>query len=402
MKIAFLTPRFPKYSETFIINQVCGLLELGHEVTVFSLGQVDSPANHSILDKFDLEKRANYVKEVDTYRDGIKEYLNTILGPSTMSDIIDAIKYGKKGPQRLACRNSLYRLQEEFDIFHAHFGPVARHWDFINDQAGQAPFVATYYGYDVTKFLHPNNYDFYERAGHWESVDLAIGISEHIRSKMMMAGCPEQKSTTLPIGIDPDLFQFSPTRYNHNKPLQLLSTCRHTEKKGVGYAIQAVSLLNSRGVDVTYTIAGEGELTPYYQDLVSQEGLENEIEFVGRIPQETVAELMQKSHLYLQPSVTASNGDMEGQGLVFQEAQATGTPPISTFHNGIPEGVRHAETGRLTPERDISRIADEIEYFVEHPGKIEQYAKRGRELIESKYNFMQIAQEQEKIYKDML
>lgn len=173
-------------------------------------------------------------------------------------------------------------------------------------------------------------------------------------------------------------------------------------KKGVRYAIQAVSILKSRGVDISYTIAGEGELTPYYQDLVSQEGLENEIEFVGRIPQETVAELMQKSHLYLQPSVTASNGDMEGQGLVFQEAQATGTPPISTFHNGIPEGVRHAETGRLTPERDISGIADEIEYFVEHPGKIEQYAKRGRELIESKYNFMKIAQKQEEIYKNML
>lgn len=401
MKIAFLTPPFPTYSETFIINQVAALLDRGHKVTIFSKGKPEMPADHEILDQFGMEQKINYVEPIGDYRSGIKQYLRTVSGPQSLSDIIDAIQHGTRGPSRLAAQNALNKA-EDFDIFHAHFGPIARCWDFISDLPQNVPFVATYYGYDVTKFLHPNKYNFYSKTNHWQAVDLAIGISEHIRSKMMMAGCPEKITTTLPLGIDPDLFSFSPTRYNAGDKLQLVSTCRHTNKKGIEYAIRAVGQLKGRGVDVSYTIAGDGELTPLYHDITAEVGLENEIEFVGRVPQERVSELMQEAHLYVQPSVTAPDGDMEGQGLVFQETQATGTPPISTFHNGIPEGVRHSDTGRLAPERDVSRLADEIEYFVKHPNAIDEYAKRGRELVESKYDYVQLGKLQEQLYNTLI
>ncbi|TKX44651.1 glycosyltransferase [Halorubrum sp. ARQ200] len=401
MKIAFLTPAFPRYSETFIINQVASLLDLGHDVTVFSQGKVDSPAEHSILDDYDMEKRVNYIEGIHTYSAGIKQYLKSISGPQSVSDVLSAVKHRKDGPDRLAAQNALYD-PSQFDICHAHFGPIARTWDFLPRKNPDTPFVATYYGYDVTKRLHPNNYSYYTRTNHWESVDLAIGISEHIRSKMLMAGCPEEITTTLPIGIDPDLFQFSPTEYDPNDELQLVSTCRHTDKKGIGYAIRAVSQLKKRGVDLSYTIAGDGYLTPEYREIASGVGILDEIEFVGRVSQERVSELMQMAHLYIQPSVTTPDGDMEGQGLVFQEAQATGTPPVTTFHNGIPEGVRHGETGRLAPERDISRLADELEYFVENPKEIGRYAYKGRKWVELEYDYTKISKRQEDLYKSLL
>jgi len=401
MKIAFLTPPFPKYSETFIINQVSTLLDQGHNVTVFSQGRVENPAKHDTLDRHNMRENIVYINKIKSYREGMKEYLDSVFGPHSLSDILDAIRRGKQGPDRLAAQKITHELKQ-FDVFHAHFGPIARRWDFLSELYEQVPFVATYYGYDVTKHLHPDSYDFYTKTDHWSSVDLAIGISEHIRSKMIVAGCPEDISTTLPLGIDPDLFRFSPTSYNIGDELQLISTCRHTKKKGIEYAIRAVGHLKSRGVNVSYTIAGDGELTPRYHNVAAESGVENDIEFVGRIPQERVSELMQDAHLYIQPSVTAPNGDMEGQGLVFQEAQATGTPPVATFHNGIPEGVRHADTGRLAPERDVSRLADELEYFVEHPKKIDQYAKRGRELIELEYDYNKLGKKQEELYESLI
>jgi colanic acid/amylovoran biosynthesis glycosyltransferase len=401
MKVAFLTPPFPRYSETFIINQVSALLDQGHDVTVFSHGKVENPAEHDILDRHNMEENVVYVNKIKNYTQGIEEYLDSLFRPQSHSDILDAIRRGKQGPDRLAVKKIADKL-EHFDVFHAHFGPIARRWDFLSELYEQVPFVATYYGYDVTARLHPDSYDFYSKVGHWNSIDLAIGISEHIRSRMIVAGCPENITTVLPLGIDADLFEFSPTTYNIGDKLQMVSTCRHTEKKGIEYAIRAAGRLKNRGINVSYTIAGDGELTQLYHDVAVEAGVEKDIEFAGRVPQERVSELMQDAHLYIQPSVTAQNGDMEGQGLVFQEAQATGTPPVATFHDGIPEGVRHGDTGRLAPERDVSRLADELEYFVEHPRKVDQYAKRGRELIESEYDYAKLGRKQEELYESLI
>ncbi|MFC5279713.1 glycosyltransferase [Halorubrum rubrum] len=401
MKVAFLTSWFPKYSKTFIINQVVSLLDLGHDVTIISLGEPDPPANHSIVNNYNLKEKTYYIPKINTYTGGIKQYVKFVLEHKSILRIISEIKYGKQSPERLAAQSVLHD-PNKFDVFHAHFGPTARCWDFLSKEHPDIPFVATYYGYDVTKHLHPENYNYYSRTNHWESVDLAIGISEHIRSRMLMAGCPEEITTTLPIGIDPDLFQFSPSDYDPNETLRLVSTCRHTGKKGIEYAIRAVSQVKNGGVDLSYTIAGDGDLTPQYREIASEAGISDEIEFIGRVPQERVSELMQEAHLYIQPSVTTSDGDMEGQGLVFQEAQATGTPPITTFHDGIPEGVRHAETGRLAPERDVSRLADEIEYFVNNPKEIIRYTHRGREWVESKYDYAKLGKRQEEIYESLL
>jgi len=401
MDIAFMTPPFPKYSETFITNQIIALIKRGHNVEVFSRGKPSNPAEHAMIEDNHLNELTRHIEPIDDYPSGIKQYLATALNSQSFSDILKSVRYSKQAPTRLKCQE-IFQNAKKFDVVHAHFGPISRQWDFVSTLPDQGPFVATYYGYDVTGKLHPNNYDFYTKTDHWNSVDLAIGISEHIRSRMIMVGCPEENSTTLPIGVDPSLFRFSPTPYNSDSELQLVSTCRHTQKKGLEYAIRAVGELKDRGISLSYTIAGDGELTPMYRKLISDAGLEDEVELIGRVPQETVSELMQNAHLYIQPSVTTPSGDMEGQGLVFQEAQATGTPPIATFHDGIPEGVRHAETGRLAPERDVSRLTDEIEYFVTNPNEIINYAKRGREIIEQEYHYIKLAERQEALYESVI
>ncbi len=99
-----------------------------------------------------------------------------------------------------------------------------------------------------------------------------------------------------------------------------------------------------------------------------------------------VAELYRSSHLFLLPSVTAGDGDMEGQGLVLQEAQAAGLPVVSTRHNGIPEGVRDGETGFLVPERDPAALAERLTYLVEHPEVWPAMGHAGRALVEAEFD----------------
>jgi len=394
MRIAFFTHTFPALSETFIINQVVGLLEDGHDVTVFAL-QPPEETTHDIIDEYDLLDRTVYVGNLNTLSSLVRHAPEFLLE----SDIPLALKNADSvvlAPQRLLAQ-ATFEEHGEFDICHAHFGRSIRIWSFVGDLPDQGPYIGTFYGYDVTKAVHPDNYDCYETV--WDQLDLSIGISQHIRSRMLMLGCAESDSTVLRIGVDPELFTYDVTPYETDSDLELLSACRHTGKKGLEYAIRAVADLIGEGHDISYTFAGDGEKTDEYRSLVRKLGITDAVDFPGLVSQKRVSELMREAHLYVQPSVTTPEGDMEGQGLVFQEAQATGTPPIATFHDGIPEGVRHGETGRLVPERDVKALSSAIEFFIDNPDAIERYAEAGREYIEQRFDYRSIADEQVELYE---
>ena len=86
------------------------------------------------------------------------------------------------------------------------------------------------------------------------------------------------------------------------------------------------------------------------------------------------------------PSVTAASGDMEGQGLVLQEAQACGIPVVSTLHNGIPDGVLDGISGFLVPEKDPRSLADRIASILSDPALGARMGSAGREFALSKYD----------------
>ncbi len=86
------------------------------------------------------------------------------------------------------------------------------------------------------------------------------------------------------------------------------------------------------------------------------------------------------------PSVTASNGDREGQGLVLQEAQMAGLPVLSTWHNGIPDGVLDGQTGFLVPEKDVDSLAEKLEYLIQNRVLWPQIGHAGQEFVRNKFD----------------
>ena len=108
---------------------------------------------------------------------------------------------------------------------------------------------------------------------------------------------------------------------------------------------------------------------------------------------------MNESHIFILSSITAKDGDQEGQGLVLQEAQAMGLPILSTYHNGIPEGVVDKKSGFLVPERDVDALADRLNYLIEHPNTWQDMGKTGREFVEKKYDIKKLNQKLVEIYQ---
>jgi len=102
------------------------------------------------------------------------------------------------------------------------------------------------------------------------------------------------------------------------------------------------------------------------------------------------------------PSVVAASGDAEGFGMVFIEAQAMGLPVVSTFSGGIPEAVRHKETGLLVKERDPRGLAQAILRLLQGGELWQRFSLAGRRNVENHFNLAQQTGRLEKVFERLL
>jgi colanic acid/amylovoran biosynthesis glycosyltransferase len=91
---------------------------------------------------------------------------------------------------------------------------------------------------------------------------------------------------------------------------------------------------------------------------------------------------------------------MEGQALVIQEAQAKGLPVISTYHDGIPEGVLEGKTAKLVPERSVKGLISSIKHFI-GGGQLERYSRCAERFIHNKFDNKHLLDRQVEIYRNL-
>ena len=151
-------------------------------------------------------------------------------------------------------------------------------------------------------------------------------------------------------------YSFQAKKLSHGETVKIITVARLVEKKGLEYSIKAVAKVFKSYPNIEYYLVGDGELRPKLLQLIKFLGLGEKVKLLGWMDEEEVRRLYQDTHIFILSSVTASDGDMEGQGLVLQEAQAMGLPVLSTLHNGIPDGVLDGKSGFLVPEKDVDAL----------------------------------------------
>jgi colanic acid/amylovoran biosynthesis glycosyltransferase len=113
-------------------------------------------------------------------------------------------------------------------------------------------------------------------------------------------------------------------------------------------------------------------------------------------------QLYAQADIFLLASVTAADGDMEGQGIVLQEAQASSVPIISTWHNGIPEGVLVDESAFLVPERDVEALTDRLAYLVTHADQRRRMGKTGQVFVGQHFSIAVLTEQLLSIYQRLI
>src|SRR6202044_213624 len=108
--------------------------------------------------------------------------------------------------------------------------------------------------------------------------------------------------------------------------------------------------------------------------------------FLGTQPTAVVREWMARAAVFCVPSVVARSGDAEGFGMVFLEAQAMGLPVVSTLSGGIPEAVKHGETGLLVTERNPGALAEAILQLMQDEELWQRLSVAGRRHVVDHFN----------------
>lgn len=408
MRIAFLVTHFPALSETFILNQITGLVDRGHEVDIYAKVPRNEPKLHSDVEKYNLLKCTYYEPRIP--RNLILRLLHNLWlvfssyskDPACTLRSLNVFKYGKQAwSLRLLFLVIPFLGKQPYDIVHCHFGPNGlKALPLIELGVLKGKLITSFYGYDVTMYPLQNPQDIYRQL--FEKGSLYTGITAFLIDKVRALGCPKDKLVKLPIGVDLSKYMFQERTLESNEPIKIITVARLVEKKGIEYSIKALAKVVERYPNLEYQIVGDGYLRESLEVLIKELNLLGKVKLLGWMTQEEVRQLYSNAHIFILSSVTASDGDQEGQGLVLQEAQAMGLPVLSTLHNGIPDGVLNGESGFLVPERDVDALAEKLVYLIEHPEICPEMGRTGRAHVEAHYDVNKLNDQLVKIYQHLM
>jgi len=397
MNIAFIVNSFPTLSETFILGQITGLLELGHMVDIYARINPKLGKTHPDVDRYGLMSRTCYfnipLNKATRIVSGLR-LLVTLL-PHAPLRLLGSVNFLTYGRDALSLKYLHYYVpfigkEHYYDVIHCHFGYNGDIGVALRRLGVQGKLVTTFYGYDVNAYVQDTQPDVY--APLFGTGDCFLVLSELMKEQVRDLGCDPDKLRKHPLGIDVSSFACN-RRAEANEPQHpptVLTVARLVEKKGLHFGIQAIAELSKTFPDVQYIIAGDGPLKGTLTEQSRELGISDQITLLGWQDADQIRRLYREADVFLLPSVTAQNGDHEGTPTALIEAQAAGLPIVSTRHAGIPEVTLNGESALLVPERDTSTLVASLALLLNRPDLRLQMGRCGRAFVAQHFDLEEL------------
>ncbi len=402
--VAYIMKRYPRLTETFILNEIRAMERLGAELHIFSLLQPEPPPHHPMV----AEVRASVTSPPAALRGKLGAFLLAhlaLLGAAPLrylAALACAAWWSAQTPRPLA-------VWKQF----ARGGFIARacrtrgirhiHAHFANAPTAAAHFAAVMSGLPYSFTAHAKDLYLTPRAV----------IARRARAARFVATCTEYNAdylrdllgaTTDKIqriyhGIDLSVFASRPPGDTPGEvPVaatapglspgarMILSVGRLVEKKGHDDLIAAFAMLRDRAIPFRARIVGAGPLKDALAADIARAGLADQVELTGPMTHAALIDLYRQADLFALAPRIADDGDRDGIPNVLAEAMAIGVPVVSTAISGIPELVRDGQTGRLVAPRDPAALADAIAATLADPAGAKARAVAGRTLLETDFD----------------
>lgn len=276
---------------------------------------------------------------------------------------------------------SLQLNKNKINVVLAEYGPTGCS---VMDacRINNVPLIVHFHGFDASDNATIRKYTIrYKKL--FNISRFIIVVSEDMKKKLMELGAPRDKIINNPYGVELDLFEGS---HPENNPPVFIAVGRFAEKKAPGLTIKAFSEVHRRYKETRLLMIGDGPLLNDCKKLVNELKLNGAVEFKGVLTSDEIKSHLKNARAFVQHSVTAGTGDMEGTPNTILEASAMGLPVISTYHAGIKEAVVHKKTGFLVQEKDFLKMAEYMMKVIENPELAGRLGRSAREHMEKNYS----------------
>ncbi|MFH1030330.1 MAG: glycosyltransferase [bacterium] len=391
MKIAQIICQFRPYKSgmseaAYNFSKELAMLE--HEVTVFTpLYDKKLPANED-LDGFKIKRVKPFIK-----------YGNAAFIPSIAKEL------------------------KEFDIIHLHypfFGTAEVVWLMRILRGDKNKIVITYHMDVVGKGILGRFFKLHTKLMMPRILRLAdlitVSSIDYFKNSNAYDTNLEEKIRELPFGVDKTKFKPAATdknffaKYNLEADDKIILFIGALDKahyfKGVEYLIKAFKLadvetghcpVSSNGTNLKLVILGDGELKPYYMNLVGQLGIKDKALFAGRVNDEEKIKFLNACYMNILPSIDKS----EAFGIVLAEAMACGKPVIASNLPGVRSVVEEGVNGLLCEPKNEEELAGKIKYLLDNPLIARQMGGNGFEKVAKIYNWEKIGERLVEIYTQL-
>ncbi|WP_067699210.1 glycosyltransferase family 4 protein [Nocardia jejuensis] len=233
-------------------------------------------------------------------------------------------------------------------------------------KAGAERIIASTHGHEVGWSMLPGSRQALRVIG--DSTDVVTYVSKYTRGRFASAFGAQAALEYLPPAVDSEVFTPDPaaraelrTRYGLGDRPTILCLSRLVPRKGQDALIVALKGIREKIDGATLVIAGGGPYEQKLRQLAQSLEVEQHVVFTGRVPASELAAHHTLADVFAMPCRTRGFGlDVEGLGIVFLEASASGVPVVAGDSGGAPETVREGETGRVVNGRSTASITDAI------------------------------------------
>lgn len=262
--------------------------------------------------------------------------------------------------------------------------------------AGVRRFVAQTHGHEGGWASLPAARGLLRRIGC--GVDVVTYLGEYHRTRLDRALAGVTDLVRLPPGVDPTVFSpdvdGTEVRARHGLLGRPVVVCvsRLVPRKGQDRLVRALPAVRRRVPDAALLLVGGGPDRKRLRALAERVGVADHVVFTGSVPWAELPAHHAAGDVFAMPCRTRNGGlDVEGLGIVYLEASATGRPVVAGDSGGAPDAVLDGETGFVVPGRDTGAIADRVATLLADPALAARMGATGRAWVERDWQWDDLA-----------
>ncbi len=392
VRVGYVLKRYPRYSETFVVNEILAHEAVGLDLDIFALRPPCDTHFQNVISQ--VRASVTYIRKPIQGR--VSNSLNS-LSPTPASyfwaelqEVAQVIPdfWGKlafaAGERASVVYQGAWLAREvrlrQITHLHAHFGSVATSVARLAAHFADISYTFTAHAKDI---FH-NSVDPEDMMRKIRDSAAVVTVSDYNRRYLQQVyGSIADSVQRIYNGLDLAQFSYASPE---NRPPRILFVGRLVEKKGLPILIKACALLKQWGCDFDCQIVGTGELAGELKAQIEALGLVKQVCLMGARPQNEVFELVQQAAVFAAPYIIGKDGNRDGLPTVLLEAMALGTPCVGTDVTGIPELIRHEETGLIVAQENESALALALQKLLHDSALRVKFATEARKLMESEFN----------------